>query len=194
MDAGYDALATKWQTEPHLQKYSIAQFKRALQFVENHGHALDIGCGSSARFIDLLVEAGLEVEGIDVSEKMVELARRQRPGISFHHADICAWPLPRKYDFISAWDSIWHLPLAEQEPVMRKICGGLNRRGVFVFTTGGLDEPTEKSDSKMGVPTYYSILGITQTLELLHRFGCICRHLEYDQYPEKHLYIIAQKV
>ncbi|MGM0632082.1 MAG: hypothetical protein ACQETO_02810 [Pseudomonadota bacterium] len=30
-------------------------------------------------------------------------------------------------------------------------------------------------------------------LSLLGTFGCVCRHLEYDQYPEKHLYVIAQK-
>jgi hypothetical protein len=23
--------------------------------------------------------------------------------------------------------------------------------------------------------------------------GCICRHLEYDQFPEKHVFLIAQK-
>jgi hypothetical protein len=28
---------------------------------------------------------------------------------------------------------------------------------------------------------------------VLSEAGCICRHLEYDQYPESHLYLIAQK-
>jgi hypothetical protein len=31
-------------------------------------------------------------------------------------------------------------------------------------------------------------------LQLLARFGCVCRHLEYDQYPEQHLRVIAQKI
>ncbi len=34
---------------------------------------------------------------------------------------------------------------------------------------------------------------ITKNYDLLAEAGCICRHLEYDQYPELHLYIIAQK-
>lgn len=76
---------------------------------------------------------------------------------------------------------------------MQKICEGLSEGGVFIFTTGGLDEPEEKRDSCMGPPVYYSALGIPKTLELLRKFGCVCRHLEYDQYPEKHLYIIAQR-
>ena len=76
---------------------------------------------------------------------------------------------------------------------MQRICEGLTPNGVFIFTTGGVDEPGEKSDSCMGPPMYYSVLGIPKTLELLTRFKCICRHLEYDQYPEQRLCIIAQK-
>jgi hypothetical protein len=45
----------------------------------------------------------------------------------------------------------------------------------------------------MGPQMYYSALGIPNVLEILSEAGCICRHLEYDQYPEQHLYVIAQK-
>lgn len=189
----YDVLAESWQERMRESKYGVAAFERALQFVAQRGHALDIGCGSSARLIDLLVERGFQYEGIDVSEKMIALARQQRPALLFHHADICTWPLPRKYDFIAAYDTIWHLPLAEQELVLRKICDGLAPNGVFLFTTAGLDVPTEKSDSNMGIPLHYSAPGIPRMLELLTQLGCVCRHLEYDQYPEKHLVVIAQK-
>ena len=188
----YDSIAHVWR-EPHIQSSGISQFERAIRFTTIRKCALDIGCGSSGRFIDLLIGHGFQVEGIDVSKRMIALAKQRHPKISFFHADICAWNFPRKYDFILAWDSIWHVPLDMQEPVMRKICEGLAKDGVFIFTTGGLDEPEEKHDSCMGPPVYYSALGIPKTLELLAEFGCICRHLEYDQHPEKHVYIIAQK-
>ncbi|OYW73127.1 MAG: SAM-dependent methyltransferase [Verrucomicrobia bacterium 12-59-8] len=188
----YDEIAHVWQ-EPHIQMNGIAPFERALRFASS-GHALDIGCGSSARFLDLLRKHGFAAEGLDVSERMVALARQNRPEFTFHHADISVWELPRSYDFISAWDSIWHLPMAAQEPVLRKICAGLAPGGVFIFTTGGRDGPEEKSDSSMGPPVHYSVLGIPRTLELLSQCGCVCRHLEYDQFPEQHLFIIAQKI
>ncbi len=124
---------------------------------------------------------------------MIRLARETHPHIRFYCEDIRRLPLPQEYDFITAWDSIWHLPLNDQEPVIRKICSALAPNGVFIFTTGGLDEPSEKSDSSMGPTVYYSVLGIPKTLDLLAECGCVCRHLEFDQYPEKHLYIIAQK-
>lgn len=45
----------------------------------------------------------------------------------------------------------------------------------------------------LGQPLYHAALGIPKILQLMDRFGCICRHLEYDQYPELHLYLIVQK-
>ena len=64
---------------------------------------------------------------------------------------------------------------------------------MFLFTTGGLDAPSEMVNSDMGVPMYYSTLGIPKTLALLSDAGAVCRHLEYDQHPEKHVVVIAQK-
>jgi RimJ/RimL family protein N-acetyltransferase len=40
---------------------------------------------------------------------------------------------------------------------------------------------------------YHATLGIPKTLQILAEAGCVCRHLEYDQHPELHVYIIAQK-
>jgi SAM-dependent methyltransferase len=189
---GYDNIASHWQ-EPFLQTNGLAQFEKAIRFTENRGPALDIGCGSSGRFIHLLSKHDFVPEGLDVSKEMIALAKQRHPAVPFHHANIATWNFPKKYDFISAWDSTWHLPLSLQEPVLRKICDGLADHGIFIFTTGGLDGPAEKLDSFMGVQLSYGVLGIPKMLELLDRFGCVCRHLEYDQYPEKHLYVIAQK-
>jgi SAM-dependent methyltransferase len=124
---------------------------------------------------------------------MIELAGQRHPDVRFHHADICEWEFPARYDFISAWDSIWHIPLERQEPVLRKILHGLTPGGVCIFTTGGLDGPSEKVDSAMGPPMYYSAPGLPDTLALIASAGCICRHLEYDQHPELHVFVIAQR-
>ena len=40
----------------------------------------------------------------------------------------------------------------------------------------------------------YSTLGVNEFLRLITEFGFICKHVEYDQYPENSVYIIAQKV
>jgi hypothetical protein len=63
----------------------------------------------------------------------------------------------------------------------------------LIWTTGGLDWPEEKRDSAMGPTVYHSGLGISKTMQTVAEAGCVCRHLEYDQWPEKHVFIIAQK-
>lgn len=188
----YDSIAQQW-LEPHLAANGIWQHEQALKFRPRGGRALDVGCGCSGRFLWLLESHGYEVEGLDVSAQMIALARTRNPGTTFHHADVCEWVPPRSYDFITAWDSIWHVPLDRSASVLRKLCGALTPGGVFIWTTGGLDGPEEKRDSSMGPPVYYSVLGIPQTLQLVADAGCIYRHLEFDQLPEKHVFLIAQK-
>ncbi len=189
----YDQIARKWQELPN-KSYGIAQFERAIQFVKNRGTALDIGCGSEGRIMDLLLHHGFHPEGLDVSAEMIVLARTRHSSVPFHHAEISQWNFSKKYDFISAWDSTWHLPLKLQEPVLEKISAGLAPGGVHLFTMVGFDEPGDHGDSgHMGIPLSYGTLGTPRLLELLPKFGCVCRHLEYDQYPEKHLVVIAQK-
>ncbi|MEM0915321.1 MAG: class I SAM-dependent methyltransferase [Planctomycetota bacterium] len=188
----YDRITARWE-DPEHPLTGIPQHERALRFLDTKEHALDVGCGCNGRLIDLMESAGLAVEGVDISERMIDLARRRNPSATFHHADIGQWPLPRRYDLISGWDSIWHVALADQEPLLRKLCAGLKPRGVLIFTMGGLDRPSEDRNSHMGVPVSYASLGIPRTLAVLAECGCVCRHLEYDQYPEAHVYVIAQR-
>jgi len=191
--AAYDQLAEVWAADTFNRNNGISQHERAIAFAKARGGALDVGCGSSGRFVDLLLRRGFQVEGVDISTRMIEIARHRHPETTFHHADICHWDLPNQYDFITAWDSIWHVPLSENESVLKKLLGGLTSGGVCLFTTGGLDAPHEKVDAAMGPEVYYGVLGIPRTLEVIAEAHCICRHLEYDQYPELHLCIIAQK-
>lgn len=124
---------------------------------------------------------------------MIELARAADPDTPVHCADICEWRLPRRYSFISAWDSIWHVPLTEQRELILKLLGALEPAGVLLFTAGGLDNPSEHTDSTMGPCLYYASLGIPELLKVVLEGGGVCRHLEFDQLPEKHLVIVTQK-
>ena len=191
--ASYDAIAERW-LEPRLETNGIRQHEQAVRFRAGGGRALDVGCGCSGRFTRLLERHGYEVEGLDVSTQMIALARARHPGVTFHQADVCVWTPPQPYDFITAWDSIWHVPQDRGEGVVRKLCEALTPGGVFLWTTGGTDGPGEKRDAAMGPPMYYSVPGIPRTLQIVADAGCVCRHLEYDQFPEPHVFLIAQKV
>ena len=189
----YDRIARQWQKQHMHSTYGIAALERAIKFTENRSTALDIGCGSSGRFIEILIQNGFTPAGVDVSTEMIALASQRHPGVTFYAEDICTWQFPQKYDLIAAWDSTFHLPLGQQSPVLKKMCEGLNSRGVLIFTCGGTSGPEEISGEFDGETFDYSTLGVDPFLRLIMDFGCTCKHVEYDQYPENHVYVIAQK-
>jgi len=76
---------------------------------------------------------------------------------------------------------------------MLKLMEALAPGGVFIFSAGGLDVAGEHVDDTMGPPLLYATLGIPGLLALVARAGCVLRHLEFDQLPEKHLALVAQR-
>ncbi len=190
----YNEITHLWESDRFNRNNGIEHHKRAIAFVKNRAAALDVGCGCTGRFIDLLLEEGFTPEGVDVSEKMISLATQRHPDINFYNADICEWIPSKSYDFITAWDSIWHIPIDQQEKVITKLISKLHTNGVLIFSCGGTDVPDEQTDDFMGPEVYYSTLGVNGFLKLIMNLGCICRHFEYDQYPELHSYYIAQKI
>ena len=193
--AAYDQLADTWRDGRFNPEEGLAQHRRALGFLPDPapGWALNVGCGCNTRFNALLRARGLALEGVDLSARMIALAREADPQVTLHHADICDWAPPRAYRFIAAWDSLWHVPLAAQRAVMLKLMAALAPGGVFLFTAGGLDAPGEHYDDFMGPTVYYATLGIPGLLEAIAASGCALRHLEFDQHPQSHLCVIAQK-
>lgn len=189
----YDQITHLWESEDFNRSNGIEQHEKAIAFVENKGKALDVGCGCTGRFIDLLLGDGFEVMGVDISKEMIKLAQERHPQIEFQQQDICTWNITQKYDFITAWDSIWHVPLDQQAHVLKKLIASLNPKGVFIFSCGGTDQEGDHTDDVMGPEVYYASLGINGLLKLFMSLGCLCRHLEYDQYPELHTYLIIQK-
>lgn len=187
----YDRIARRWQENTH-ESYGITALERAIRFVKNKGWALDVGCGSTGRFIKKMEEEGFAADGVDVSAEMVNLSRVRNPNARFFVGDICTWDLPASYDLITAWDSTFHLPVEAHEPVIRKLCAGLNPEGILLFTCGGGDRG-EISGSFWNEDFDYSTLGVVEFVRLLRECGCFCRHLEYDQWPENHVHLIAQK-
>ncbi|MCH1931297.1 class I SAM-dependent methyltransferase [Shewanella sp. A25] len=191
--SAYNQITHLWSGDSFDMSNGISQHKKAIQFVSNHGEALDVGCGPTGRFIELLINEGFSPRGIDVSAEMLALARIKHPNVQFELADICDFELTKKYDFITAWDSIWHIPLSEQRRVITKIVGSLHLGGVFIFSFGATEQECAHTDTCMGPEVYYSTLGVSGFINLFIELGCNIRHLELDQYPELHAYMIIQK-
>lgn len=189
----YDRIGHHWADPLFPATNGIAAHVRALTFLgASRGHALDVGCGANPRLRLWLRAQGFAVEGVDLSPRMLELARRAQPELTFHQADICEWTPPRRYAFVTAWDSIWHVSLHRQLGVIAKLCAALEPGGVLIFTSGGLDEPNEVTNPCHGAPLYHATPGVPAILRALREAGATLRHYEFDQWPESHVYFVAQ--
>jgi predicted TPR repeat methyltransferase len=192
LGAKYDKIAGWWQQQMQDSGYGLPQLERAIGYCDSKEMALDVGCGSGGRMIHKLTEAGFSVTGVDVSEKMLTLAHQNHPEVNFHQADICQWQSGHKFDFILAWDSIFHLPLEKQAEVVGRLCGMLAEGGILLYTFG--DAQGDHLSRWHEDDFYYSSIGISENLRVIMGSGCECRHLELDQYPQKHVYMIVRKL
>ena len=94
---------------------------------------LEVGCGTG-NLTRELVRLGYEVVGVDVSEGMLEVARRKVPGVRFVRADVREMALGEEYDaVVSTFDSLNNL-LTEEDLALafKRIREHLKPRGIFV--------------------------------------------------------------
>jgi len=194
-----------WWNERHLHsEYGMKQIRRAISYCDTKRMALDVGCGTGGRIVRELEKNGFEVEGFDVSQRMVELARSNHPQFIFEVDDITKSKRNGLYDLIIAWDSTFHLPETSQSIAVNNMCSMLEVGGVLIYTFGDFEgdfEDNSFSDGQGGQygnleddAFGYGSLGITKNLELLVANGCKVMHLELDQYPDKHAYVVAKKI
>lgn len=95
----------------------LEQFAAA---VRDKGQVCDLGCGPGqvARYLH---ERGVAVIGLDLSPRMVELARHLNPGITFQQGDMAKLNAPdASWAGIVAFYSIIHIPRFEVSAVLRE--------------------------------------------------------------------------
>ena len=95
---------------------------------------LDLGCGTGT-FLKYFLEHGFQVEGIDLSEEMLSIARQKLPEVQLSQQDMTSFSLPHKFDAITClFDSINHLvEYIGWEDVFSRAHSHLNKDGLFIF-------------------------------------------------------------
>jgi ubiquinone/menaquinone biosynthesis C-methylase UbiE len=95
--------------------------------------ALDIGCGSGEDSADLM-HAGLEVIGLDRSERQLKHAREHVPDVTFIAADITEHiPFPDEhFQLVVASLSIHYFPWTTTEAVVREVARVMQPGATFL--------------------------------------------------------------
>lgn len=153
---------------------------------------LDIGCGTGLPLMKRMVDFGSNVTGIDISYEMIQKAKTNVPGASIIEGDILTFAFEETFDGILAWDSLFHLPLDQQEQAIRKIASLLKPDGIFLFTAGGNEG--ELRSTMFDTEFYYSSLSPQKYESILANVNCKVFLNEIDdQFSHGHRVLMCRK-
>lgn len=130
--AYYDAHADEYDRHYDAPSYHRENnHVRRLARIPNRGHMLDIGCGTGLA-LDLFSPD--EYTGIDLSERMIEVARAKYPAHTFLTGNIEVMdPAPHAFDSIVALFGTWSYMLNPQRTFTRLLRLLKHRPGSVVF-------------------------------------------------------------
>ena len=116
------------------------------------GAVLDLGCGPGYPITQALVDAGLQVYGVDAAPSMVAAMRARFPGVDVvcERAETSTF-FGRVFDGAIAWGLLFLLRPAVQERLIRKVARALAPNGRFVFTAP--HQECEWNDAMTGRPS-----------------------------------------
>lgn len=116
---------------------------------------LEIGCGNG-RDAQEICKRTNNYLGIDVSEKLIALAKEKVPTATFKVVDIEDFQFPENIDIIFAFASLIHIPKEKLREVLSKALTSLNQSGLFRLSMKYNDiyKETTKED-EFGIRTYY---------------------------------------
>lgn len=138
-DDGYDLLAPKFDHTPFRTPQPVLDAV-ALHIGEAET-ALDICCGTGAGVAMLRPHVARHVFGLDRSEGMLGVARRQledAPGnaaVTFVRGDALAQPFPARFDVVTCFGAFGHILPEDEARLVKAVAGSLRAGGRFIFVT-----------------------------------------------------------
>lgn len=97
---------------------------------------LDLGCGTGQPIAAYLKTLGLNVVGMDISAKLLKIAKADEPNGDWRHGDMRDFKFDERFDGIIAWHSFFHLTQNEQREALPNIIGHLSDSGVLMLSVG----------------------------------------------------------
>lgn len=144
MKANYD-IFSKFYDEVMGDRTGTADFLIKQIYKSNPGakSVLELACGTGE--IMKLLSKEYVVSGLELSDGMLEIARKKMPRAKFYKQSMVGFDLPEKYDVIlCVFDSVNHLlKFSDWKKLFKSAYKYLNNGGVFLFdinTEQKLDE------------------------------------------------------
>jgi cyclopropane fatty-acyl-phospholipid synthase-like methyltransferase len=188
--ASYNRIADSYVGQRD-QFASVPYLERFAGNLPAGGTVLDVGCGGGLPVDAFLSEQGLRVHGLDLSERMIALARKNVPDASFevgNMLDLCDGQF--SVDGVVSFYAIFHTPRTHHQDVLTRLASFLPTGGVLLITMGAAD--WEGTEDFHGEAMHWSHFGAERNAQLVESAGFEIVRDEIDHSgDEAHQVILA---
>ncbi len=194
----YDRIAEDWHRDHQGDDWWVEGTDHFAALAGKGARVLDIGCGVKSRY---LKERGVDVVGIDLSPKMIEIARRELPGVEFHAMDLKeAWRLEGIFDALFMQAVLLHIPKAEAQEHVTALARKLKPGGFFYVAVkarreGGAEEEIKtENDYGYEYQRFFSYYTLDEVKKLFETAGLkVVYESGADLHKTNWIQAIAQK-
>lgn len=163
----YNAMADEYAKK--LNDYAPRpEQEKFITLLPKNATILDAGCGPG-RDCEYFVKQGLKVVGVDLSDKLLDIAKQRVPKASFYKQDLRKLHFPiHSFDGIWACASLLHLHRAEVPQVLQNFFHLLKPSGIlFVMVKEGLGEADVKESLSSNMVRNFTYFTLTELKKLL---------------------------
>jgi len=192
--SGYNQIYRKYQKKRNIWK-NWKELNDLAKRLPKNSKILDVGCGSGIPVAKFLVGKKFDVIGIDLSENMVKMARKNVPNGKFYVMDMEKMKFPSEsFDSIVAFYSIIHIPRKHHRRILNNFYRILKPSGFLLITAGFGDDEYSIENNWFGAKMYWSHFDKETNLELIKKAGFrIVWSRPIGSRKERHLFVLAQK-
>ena len=169
VEQGYNKIAEDYYNHRDLNKFNN-DLEEFASLLPKNAHVLDVGCGAGIPTTKFLINRGIKVTGIDLSDKMLSLARVNVPSAEFIKMDTNQLKFEENtYNGIVSVYTLFPVPRNNHIQIFKKFFEILKPGGILLINTG-ISESEGKSYF-FGVPMFWSNYNPKTTLELVKKAG-----------------------
>lgn len=142
----YNRIAEDWFKDHKGDNWWVEGTDKFVSLLPPNASVLDVGCGAGVK-TKYLSAKGLQVTGIDFSEKFIEIAKREVVAAEFQVMDMNSVEnLNRKFDGVFAQASLLHIPRNNILDVLKKITSVVKEGGIIYVAVKGVNASGKEED------------------------------------------------
>jgi SAM-dependent methyltransferase len=121
----YNRIAENWHRDHSHDDWWVEGTDIFIKGLRPGAHVLDVGCGGGVKS-RYFIDRGFSVVGIDISEKLLEIAKREVPEAEFKMLSMAdLGSMPETFDGVFAQASLLHIPKKKAGEVVKEMVGRL---------------------------------------------------------------------